>query len=207
MTKSTAADDALLAKLNKAVAAVNKAEKAHEETHAELVSKSKVVGELLLEAKKHHPKDFEAFLKRVVGLKRSRAYDLMRLAGGRVTDEELRKETRERVRKHRAKKKLPIPARPEPKPVSVTKPDVTESPQTQKTPMPNRITESPEISIEQRRIENSLLEKKAEDRSAHYLAEFTVACRTYLPKITIEADRQKARDLVAELLSKKAEAA
>jgi hypothetical protein len=73
--------------------------------------------------------------------------------------------------------------------------------------MPNRITESPEISIEQRRIENSLLEQKAEDRSARYLAEFTVACRMYLPKITVEADRQKARDLVAELLSKKAEAA
>jgi hypothetical protein len=126
-TKSAAADDALLSKLNTAVAAVNKAQRAHEDTHAELVSKSKLVGELLLEAKKRHPKDFEAFLKRVNGLKLSRAYDLMRLAGGRITDEQLRQETRDRVRKHRAKKKLlPMPE-PRPEPISVTDPDVTET--------------------------------------------------------------------------------
>src|SRR5215467_9107236 len=105
----TKADDPLLAKLNKAVAEVNKAEKAVTTAQAELVSKGRAVGELLLEAKKRHPKvvDFEAFLKRVNGLKLSRAYDLMRLAGGRVTDEELRQEARERQRKSRAKKRIP----------------------------------------------------------------------------------------------------
>ena len=69
MPKSAAADDALLAKLNSAVAEVNEAEKAHEKTHLELVSKSKIVGALLLEARKRHPgAEFEAFLKRVNGL-------------------------------------------------------------------------------------------------------------------------------------------
>ena len=48
-----------------------------------------------------------AFLKRVDGLKLSRAYDLLRLAGGRTTDEEIRKATRDRVKKHRSKKKTP----------------------------------------------------------------------------------------------------
>ena len=36
--------------------------------------------------------------------------------------------------------------------------------------------------------------------SAKNLAEFVVAARLYLPKITIEADRAKARDVVADLL-------
>ena len=201
--------DALLAKINKAVAEANEAEKVVTTAQAELVSRSKVVGQLLLEAKERHPKvtEFDAFLKRVDGLKLSRAYELMALAGGRKTAEQLHQETRQRVRKHRAKKKLPKPA---PKPISVTQPDVTETPK--QIPAPNRITQSPEISAEQRRAENAALDsngdKKAAEASAKALAEFTVACRHWLPKITVEADRQKARLLVSELTSnKQAEAA
>jgi hypothetical protein len=77
MSKSTHStkSDELLGKIQKAVAAANEVEKTMEATKAELVSRSKIVGELLLEAKKRHPKvaDFEAFLKRVDGLSRSRA--------------------------------------------------------------------------------------------------------------------------------------
>ena len=199
-----ATDQALLDKINAAVATANEAEKTAETAKAELVSRLRAVGELLLEAKKRHPKvaDFEAFLKRVDGLKLSRAYDAMRLAGGRTTDEELRKDARERVRKHRAKKKLP-----EPKPLSVTHPDVTETPKAEP-----RVAESPEISLEERKAQMAALDladgQKATKASARALAEFTAACRMYLPKITVEADRQKARLLVAELTTdKKAEAA
>jgi hypothetical protein len=104
---STSTQATLLKKLNEAVAAANAAEKTAQTAQVELVSRSKTVGLLLLEAKKLHPavKDFEAFLKKVDGLKLSRAYDLMKLAGGRATDEQLRKETRDRVKKHREKKK------------------------------------------------------------------------------------------------------
>ena len=115
-------DVTLLTKLNQAVAAANEAEKTAEKAKDEFVSRSKAVGLLLVEAKKLHPKgkDFEAFLGRVDGLKLSRAYDLMRLAGGRVTDEELKKEARERKQKSRAiKKKLSRQAalkKPEPEP-------------------------------------------------------------------------------------------
>ena len=143
-TPHVQADTELLTKLNAAVAAANEAETKVTTAQAELVSRSKTVGLLLLEAKKLHPrsKDFEAFLKRIDGLHRSRAYDFMRIAGGRVTDEELRKEARERKQKSRAnKKKLPrpTPKKPEPEPkLSVTEPPVTES---------------AEISIEERRAE------------------------------------------------------
>jgi hypothetical protein len=176
----SAADQALLDKINAAVATANEAETTVTTAQAELVSRSRAVGELLLEAKNRHPKvaDFEAFLKRVDGLKLSRAYDLMRLAGGRTTDAQLRQDARERQRKSRSnKKKLPPPTPRKPEPISVTEPHVTES---------------PEINV----------------ASARALAEFTVACRTWLPKITAEADRHKARLLVAELTSaQKAEAA
>ena len=63
MTTAAAADQALLDKLNAAVAEHNAAEQAVTTAQSELVSKSKAVGLLLLEARKRHPKvaDFEAF--------------------------------------------------------------------------------------------------------------------------------------------------
>ena len=200
MTLHPDADTALLAKINAAVKTANVAEQSVTTAQAELVSRSKEVGLLLLEAKKLHPavKDFEAFLKRVDGLKLSRAYDLLQLAGGRTTDEEIRKATRDRVKKHRSSKKLPgpVPApKPEPPKLSVTS-----------TP----VTETPEASAERRKAQNADLgltaKEKAAKVSAHYLAEFILACRTYLPKITIEADRQKARLLVSELTGEKSNA-
>jgi hypothetical protein len=197
--------DKLLTKINKAVAEANAVEKTMQAAQTELVSRSKAIGMLLLEAKKLHPavKDFETFLKKVRGLKLSRAYDLLRLAGGRTTDEELRKETRDRVKKHREKKKLP---ERNPKPVSVTDHDVTES--------PKRITESPEVSAEERRAQMAALdvdlsippfldrsdeapapEQQAEfDRerqSRRALAEFVVACKRLLP-LLVEADWTEA---------------
>jgi hypothetical protein len=145
----------LLSKLNKAVAAANEAKTNVTTAQAELVSRSKTVGLLLLEAKKLHPavKDFDVFLKRVDGLKLSRAYDCMRIAGGRATDEEIREEARERKQKSRAKKKLPTPTpaprpKPEPLKLSVTNPPVTES---------------AEISIEERKAQHAALDQSTEE--------------------------------------------
>ena len=76
---------ALLEELRAAVAAANDAEQSVTTAWAELASRSKQVGILLLEAKKLHPKDFGS-IRLQVGLKQSRAYDLLKLAGGRTTD-------------------------------------------------------------------------------------------------------------------------
>jgi hypothetical protein len=164
----------LLTKINKAVAEANEAEK---KLHAELVSRSKAVGLLLLEAKKLHPAvaDFQAFLKRVDGLQLSRAYDMMRIAGGRATEEQIKKDARERQKKSRAKKK-----QPKPEPISVTHPHVTESP---KRKPEQKVFDSPQ---------------KAHDQSARALAEFTLACRTWLPRISADADRKKAFVFVSD---------
>jgi hypothetical protein len=163
--------DDLLDRINAAVREATEAENSVTTAQAELVSRSKTVGLLLLEAKKRHPevKDFKAFLKKVNGLKLSRAYDFMRLAGGRTTDEELKQDARERQRRRRDKKKKATPALPAPHSVTVTEStgDLSET----------------------------------ATQSAHYLSEFIIACRMYLPKITLEADKQTARDLVATLLS------
>jgi hypothetical protein len=195
MTTNTPNVDAeLLVKLNEAVAVANEAEKTVSTAQAELLSRSKAVGVLLLEAKKLHPavKEFEAFLKRVDGLKLSRAYDLLRLAGGRITDEQLKKDARERQQKSRASKKnlpKPTPALPQPKPISVTDPHVTET-----------------AEAKLRKAQASANARSAKEASARCLAEFIFACRQYLPKMT-EADKQKAFQLVLELTSKNAEAA
>jgi hypothetical protein len=134
--------DQLLNKINVAVKAANEAEASVATAQAELVSRSKAVGLLLLEAKKLHPavKDFEAFLRKVDGLKLSRAYDLLRLVGGRTTDEELRKDACERQQKSRANKRKRLPA-PEPE---------------QRKPEPKdsvTVTESAEASTEKRKGE------------------------------------------------------
>jgi hypothetical protein len=193
MSANQTDDGKLLQKINAAVRDNNKAEQAVTTAQAELVSKSRVVGQLLLEAKKRHPKvaDFEAFLKRVDGLKLSRAYDLLRLAGGRTTDEELRQETRERVRKHRAKKI------PKPEPLSVTHLDVTETPD-HPTLGFGEPKQSPEIGLEERKAMTAALDLADEHRSAKALAEFLVACRTCLPKITKPADRIEAIKVFGE---------
>jgi hypothetical protein len=164
MDAENPADDAtLLLKINEAVAAANKAETTVATAQAELVLRSKAVGVLLLEARRLHPtvRDFEAFLKKVQGLKLSRAYDLLRLAGGRTTDEEIRKATRDRVKKHRSKKKVPPSKKPEP--LSVTSTPVTESLEAERPkaePVPTWMADA--------------------RQSSRYLAEFTVACRTWL---------------------------
>jgi hypothetical protein len=192
-SKNPAADE-LLVKLNAAVAQANSAEKSvevfeknAETARAELVSRSKTVGLLLLEARKLHPKtkDFDAFLKRVDGLRLSRAYDYMRIAGGRTTEEELRKDARERKQKSRRARKIPKPSpelkKPEstskPEPISVTDPHVTETPK--RKPAEQKTFDSPQ-----------------EAASARALAEFKYACRAWLPKITAKADRNDAFMLV-----------
>ena len=147
-------DDKLLAKLNAAVAAHNEAETKVATAQVELVSWAKAVGLLLLEAKELHPavKDFEAFLKKVKGLKLSRAYDCIAIAGGRKTVEEIRQATRDRVARHRAAKKEKLPGAP---------------------PAPAPAPGPPTLSV--------TVTEKAAKASARGLTEFTVACRPVAP--------------------------
>ena len=133
----------LVSTIKTALVAESEAQQTVSTVQAECASRSKQVGMLLLEAKKLHPKDFGAILMQV-GLKLSRAYDLMRLAGGRTTDEELKKDARERKQKSRAKANLP-------KPDSATEPNVTESKAPASLPQPEPasppVTESAEPVI------------------------------------------------------------
>jgi hypothetical protein len=144
---------------------------------------------LLLEAKKQHPKvkDFETFLKKVDGLKLSRAYDYLALAGGRTTEAELKKAARERQQKKRERDKRKTKSKPIP-PFR----DVTETPSTQ------GITGNgvdPAESAERRK-----LEADPAAASARYLAEFEAACRAYLPKITVQEHRERALDFATAML-------
>jgi hypothetical protein len=199
--------DELAAKLTKAVRAADAAEEAVTGAREILVSRSREVGLLLLEAKKLHPsvKDFEAFLKRIDGLKLSRAYDMLRLAGGRITHEELKKDARERKQKsrRRGRIKLPQDTCDEVKKLvdSVTDPPVTESPEASAE---KRKAEYADLSGEEKKEAEFAdfldAQERAQKESAHYFAEFTAACRMYLPKITERNHRDKVHDLVDKLM-------
>ena len=124
MNQNIFKDTDLIERLNVAVKPADEAQEQVGAAQTELISRSRVVGALLLEAKKLHPKvkDFDAFIQKVHGLQLSRAYDLLRLAGGRTTDEELKKDARERKQKSRAKKKAT--PQPKPEPVPLPKPKI-----------------------------------------------------------------------------------
>ena len=198
----------LLAKITEAVAEASK-------TETDLVSRKRELATAALELKQIYPavKDFEAALGKVNGLKSlSWAYDCMKLAGGRTTEEQLRKDARERQAKSRAKKKTskPIP-KPRPKQTLLENGDVIE----------------PEFELEFRditendEVEAEMAEASAERRKAEYAAadvdaaepsgekrrakqaaldEFKACCWRLLPEMST-ADLAEARshfDLVAK---------
>ena len=65
------------------------------------------------------------------------------------------------------------------------------------------VTESQEIPLERRRRENANLGMSANERSKQNLEWFAVACREYLPNITVKVHREEAQRLVAELTQAK----
>jgi hypothetical protein len=197
-------DDELLSKIKEAVSAENAARTEH-------VSRAKEVGLLLLEAKKRHPavEDFEKFIKPVAGLEKSRAYELMKLAGGRTIEEELKKGARERQAKSRAKRKkgraknttLPSTAPTTP----ASEPDPTFRDVTEKStdPDPDAAVTTPPAPV----ADTSSRVFITQTMSAKALAEFKQACRTYWPGITEEAHQQQARDFIDQLTQPRREAA
>jgi hypothetical protein len=199
----TLTDVDLINKINTAVIEANKAEKELESTRNVVVSTGKVVGELLLELKKRHPKvvEFEGILKnRVQGLTSlSRAYDLMKLAGGRITDQQLRDEAAARKRKSREKKKSSLPPKPTaiPKPtepkVSVTIPHVTES----QAAEPKPSVTSPPV-MESGQEENAGFDYDATE-SGKYLDQFKAAANALLAKMDL-VDRADAAAYVVALV-------
>ena len=173
MTANGAAEE-LLRKTNTAVKEMDAARDGY-------TSRSKIVGELLLEAKAMYPKvnDFEAFLKRVDGLHLSRAYELLKLAGGRATEAELKKQTRERQQRHRIKQKTKIMPEPDPGPVPKSPPDFRDVTEKKSTPT------------------------IAGTDSGRALREFLLACENWLPKMT-SSELSMARSHVASWGMRKA---
>lgn len=130
---------------------------------------------------------FAAFRQRFCpNLAKSRAHELLQIASGRKSVEQVKAATRERVKKHRAVKA----AAPKPKP-SVTVTDST----------------SPEDGKNQRARVNELMEdvpdgaSKTDKESARWLCEFKYACEHHLPKMNA-AHRQEAVDHVASIVAK-----
>jgi hypothetical protein len=170
------------------------------------------VTQLLVEAKaKCDIGGFTAFKEKFCpNLSRSRIYELLQIGSGKKTVEQVKAGSRGRKAKQRAKNKAQVVRdshgqglhesieSPEVKPLSVT------------------VTESAEVSIEQRSAEHAVLDLSPDEKvmaeyadwlraadeaakaSAQALVEFTAACRAYLPKL-VEADQERARRLVIKM--------
>jgi hypothetical protein len=176
---------------------------------------AKELGLLLIEAKRRHPavKDFEAFLKDAGGIKLTRAYELIGVAGGRIESAKLREDNAKRNREHRAKKKAAERERfkallkpgPEPEPPP-------QFPSRDGKPEFGRIEGIEEHDPEhvggadqspEEREHSAWLDAadKAQEASAHALAEYTDACRKWLPKITEQHHRKKAQAARAQMFN------
>jgi hypothetical protein len=96
--------NSLLYRINSAVKEMDRAHEQAETAREAYQSRAMIVGNLLVEAKKAATVPFDKFLEGVTGLSRSRAYELISMAEGRTTEEEVKEDTRERVKKHRERK-------------------------------------------------------------------------------------------------------
>jgi hypothetical protein len=98
---------------------------------------------------KEQSEDWETIVREQCGLGRSRAYELMAIADGKVTLEKVRADANERKKVHRTKSDgASVPERTEPGPIN------------------QRVTGSAEVSIEQRRAENARLADPIEEDGA-----------------------------------------
>jgi hypothetical protein len=86
---------------------------------AQQLKHTMAAGVLLLDVKENHPDHFESICERV-GLSRSRRGELLMVASGKRTHEENKKRTRDRVNRHRAKKKANALPKTGPRKLSVT---------------------------------------------------------------------------------------
>jgi hypothetical protein len=146
---------------------------------------SVAAGALLYGVQREHPEDMDAICKRI-GLSASRRKELLMIAGGRKTLEQSRAENAERQRRHKAKKKQQKQAEP------TTPKQPTQEP----TGEPGPITAEP-VNVEPTSLSTEPLpgsvtaNDPAPSTSKKALAEFTFACRTWLPKMD-DGDRAMA---------------
>jgi hypothetical protein len=99
---------------------------AAERATAKASDHSLAAGLRLIEAREKTGEAFPTFLRKFCpDLKRSRAYQLIRIAGGKTTVEAERTKTAERVRKHRAAKAATTEAAPTDRPLRNGQPGAT----------------------------------------------------------------------------------
>jgi hypothetical protein len=194
LDRTTTPADELLSRITMAVALANDAEK----------KRQRAIGELLLELKQRYPnkpKEFEAKLTEVSGLRRSRAYDYMALAGGRKTEEALREEARlrkekERERKAKEKNEREKKEREEAAKALKGAPFVTVGELNGLPIMGQRKPESVTVTDERTKAK----QQETPVTKASALDEFRFAARNWIPKMSA-VDRQKALKLVTELVN------
>jgi hypothetical protein len=157
-----------------------------ESAEVSLISNKRRAAELLQDVAKNHPTRLNEVCDRA-GIGASRRKELLQIALGRRTQEEIKCSTRERVKRHRDAKKAREPAK------AVTS-DVTASPD--------------DAELSHRKTEHAATERKAPhvppppvSDAERSLAQWRVACDTWLPRLTISM-HAAAQEYVREVLVK-----
>jgi hypothetical protein len=156
---------------------------------------SRAAGNLLFEVQREHPGDMDAICKRI-GLGLSRRKELLMIAGGRKTVEQSRAENAERQRRHKNKKKKQKQAEQKQEPTPKQEPSSPEPIPSQPAaaeptkPLPGSVTAN---EFEEPKPAND----PTPSVSKRALAEFTVACRTWLPRMD-DGDRAAAIQICNE---------
>jgi hypothetical protein len=156
---------------------------------------SMAAGALLLDVQQNHPGDMDGICKRI-GLGASRRKELLMIAGGRKTLEQSRRENADRQRRHKDKKKKQKQAdqKQEPTPKHDPTQEPTAEPTAAPEPLPGSVTANEEPEAEPIAAND---QADAPSASKRALAEFTVACQTWLPRMD-DGDRAAAIQICIE---------
>ena len=154
-----------------------------ESAEVSLVSNKRRAAELLQEVAKDHPTSLKEVCSRA-GIGPSRTKELLQIALGRRTHEEIKCSTKDRVKRHRDAKKALEPAKAVTSHVTASTDDAEASPRKTESATERNAPHIPPPPVSDA------------ERS---LAQWRVACDTWLPKLTISM-HAAAQEYVREVL-------
>jgi hypothetical protein len=158
-----------------------------EKNEASLISHKRKAAELLLDVAENHPNELKEVC-RLAGLQPSRTNELMQIARGKKTPQQIKEQTKRRVTNHRAKKKTTT-APPAPKP-SPLHPHVTDT--------QNGVDLEASPATAEHKPIHLPTAKPPVSKSNKALGEFRYAVKHWLPKIK-RAERMSAWEYAREI--------
>jgi hypothetical protein len=165
-----------------------------ESAEMSLISNKRRAAELLQDVAKNHPTRLKEVCA-LAGIGASRRKELLQIALGRRTPEQIKCSTKERVKRHRDARRAREPARPLQPPVTASGNDVDPEASAAGCKTEDVATEHKAVHVPPA--------KPAVSAADHNLAQFRIACDTWLPRLPTSM-HAAAHEYVREVLLKAA---